>query len=130
MLHRIEAGITNCLSCECYIEERQRYKIVYVNVTYRRDAEISNCLCKCYIEEGQGYKIVYVNVTYRRDAEISNCSCICYSSDMKLFMLLLHRRQAGITNCSCEYYIEERQRYKIVHVNVTYRREAEISNCV
>jgi hypothetical protein len=77
MLQRREAGITNCL-CKCYIEERQIYQIVYVNVTSKRgrdiklfvrsshrrgEAEISNCLCNCYIKERQRYQIVYVNVT-------------------------------------------------------------------
>jgi hypothetical protein len=65
LLHRRkEAEISNCL-CDCYIEERQGYQTVYVNVT-----RISNCLCECYIKERQRYQIVYVNVTLKRGRDI------------------------------------------------------------
>jgi hypothetical protein len=69
-----------------HIEDRRRYEIVYVNVTskrgsrdvanclcnvtYRRQAEISNCLCKCYIEDRRRYEIVYVNVTSKRGRDV------------------------------------------------------------
>jgi hypothetical protein len=120
MLHRSEAEISNCFYvnvtrisnclCEYNIEVKQRYQIVYVNVTAKRGKDISKCLCEmrgkegyqivyvnvtkisiclceCYIEERQeGYQIVYVNVTSKRD--ISNCLCKCYieARCIKLFM--------------------------------------------
>jgi hypothetical protein len=63
----------NCL-WECYMEViSYRYRINYVNVAYRRQAEIANCLWICLLE-----------------LEKSKCLCKCYIEashrDSKLFM--------------------------------------------
>jgi hypothetical protein len=48
--------------------EAQRYEIVYVNVTTKLEKSIVNE--KLYIEDRRRYKIVCVIVTYRREAQI------------------------------------------------------------
>jgi hypothetical protein len=68
MLHRREAGITNCL-CKCYIEERQGYhQIVYGNVTSKSQGY--QIVCENVASRSQGYQIACENVTSKRGRDI------------------------------------------------------------
>jgi hypothetical protein len=78
--------------------------MVHANVTSKRGRDFKLFKCKCYIEDRQRYQNVCVNVTYRTDIYI------------KLFVRMLHRKQAELSKCLCR-----------APVNVTYRRDADIS---
>jgi hypothetical protein len=78
-------NIANCL-CECYIEERQRYQIVYVNVTSKLEKYQNvyvNVTSKLKI-----YQIVYVNVTSKL-LNKANCLCECYIEVIKYSKLFM-----------------------------------------
>jgi hypothetical protein len=98
---------------ECYIEERQRHQIVYVNVT-----SISNSPCECLLSKRARDIKLFVRMLHRREAAgISNCSCKC----------CIEERQRHQIVCERMLHIEDRQQgYQIVHVSVASKRGRDI----
>jgi hypothetical protein len=57
--------------CECYIEERRRYQIVYVNVTVTSKLEKYQIVNVKVTSKLEIYQIVYVNVMLKRGRDIN-----------------------------------------------------------